>query len=153
MTVTRPVICPRQGTPFSMSSSHTLDALNVTFDDDHLIADAGSIQPATLAQHLGLRDLFDTHVDFGDAAGHANVGHKAMTVIHSALAGGDSIDDCDTLRAGAARVVLGHTVVARRRSGRSCGRSPGDTPASSTRPALCCWPERGPPVPDPANDR
>ena len=95
-----------------MSSSHTLDALQVTFDDDHLIADAGLIQPATLAQHLGLRTLFDTHVDLGDAAGHANVGHRAMTVIHSALAGGDSIDDCDTLRAGATRVVLGHTVVA-----------------------------------------
>jgi Transposase DDE domain group 1 len=95
-----------------MSSSHTLDAIEVTFDDERLIADAGLIQPATLAQHLGLRDLFDTHVDLGDAAGRANVGHKAMTVIHSALAGGDSIDDCDALRAGSTEAVLGHAVLA-----------------------------------------
>jgi len=95
-----------------MQSSHTLDAMAVTFDDDRLIADAGLIQPATLAQHLGLRALFDTHVHLGAAAGRANVGHKAMTVIHSALAGGDSIDDCDALRAGATRAVLGHAVLA-----------------------------------------
>ena len=54
-----------------------------------------------MAQHLGLRELFETHVDLGDAPGRANVGHKAMTVIHSVLAGGDCIDDCDVLRAGA----------------------------------------------------
>lgn len=95
-----------------MSSSHSLDAIEVTFDDDRLVADAGLIQPATLAQHLGLRALFDTHVDLGDAAGRANVGHKAMTVIHSALRGGDSIDDCDALRAGSTGAVLGHTVLA-----------------------------------------
>jgi hypothetical protein len=95
-----------------MSSSHSLDAVEVTFDDERLVADAGLIQPATLAQHLGLRALFDSHVDLGDATGRANVGHKAMTVIHSALAGGDSIDDCDALRAGSTGAVLGHAVLA-----------------------------------------
>ena len=95
-----------------MSSSHSLDAIEVTFDDERLVADAGLIQPATLAQHLGLGALFDRHVDLGDATGRANVGHKAMTVIHSALAGGDSIDDCDALRAGSTGAVLGHAVLA-----------------------------------------
>lgn len=95
-----------------MSSSHSLDAVGVTFDDGRLVADAGLIQPATLAQHLGLRALFDTHVDLGDAPGRANVGHKALTLIHSALAGGDSIDDCDALRAGSTEAVLGHAVLA-----------------------------------------
>ena len=95
-----------------MSSSHSLDAIGVTFDDGRLVADAGLIQPATLAQHLGLRGLFDTHVDLGDAAGRANVGDKAMTLIHSALDGGDSIDDCDALRAGSTAAVLGHAVLA-----------------------------------------
>lgn len=95
-----------------MRSSHTLDATAVTFDDGHLVADAGLIQPATLAQHLGLRGLYDTHVDLGTAAGHANVGDKAMTIIHSALAAGDSINDCDALRAGATQAVLGHAVLA-----------------------------------------
>jgi len=95
-----------------MRSSHSLDAVAVTFDDGRLVGDAGLVLPATLAQHLGLRELFDDHVDLGDAAGHANVGHKAMTLIHSALAGGDSIDDCDALRAGSTQSVLGHSVLA-----------------------------------------
>jgi hypothetical protein len=95
-----------------MPSSRSLDAIAVTFDDERLVASAGLIMPATLAQHLGLRELFDEHVDLGDTPGHANVGHKAMTVIHSALAGGDSIDDCDALRAGSTQAVLGHGVLA-----------------------------------------
>ena len=95
-----------------MRSSHSLDAVAVTFDDERLVADAGLMLPATLAQHLGLRELFDDHVDLGDAVGHANVGHKAMTLIHSALAGGDSIDDADALRAGSTQAVLGHAVLA-----------------------------------------
>ena len=95
-----------------MRSSHSLDAIGVTFDDEHAVANAGLILPATLAQHLGLRALFDDHVDLGDAAGHANVGAKAMTLIHSALADGDSIDDADALRAGSSSAVLGHAVSA-----------------------------------------
>lgn len=92
--------------------SHTLDRFEAIFDDEHLVADAGLIAPATLAQHLGLRELFETHVDLGDAPGRANVGHKAMTVVHAVLAGADSIDDCDVLRAGATAVALGHAVFA-----------------------------------------
>lgn len=96
-----------------MRSSHTLDSFEVTFDDGRLVADAGGlVLPATLAQHLGLRDLFDTHIDLGDAPGRANVGDKAMTLVHSALAGGDSIDDADALRAGATGAVLGHQILA-----------------------------------------
>ena len=44
--------------------SHTLDRIGVVFDDERLVAHAGLIAPATLAQHLGLRELFDTHVDW-----------------------------------------------------------------------------------------
>jgi len=95
-----------------MQSSHSLDALGVTFDDANAVANAGLILAATLAQHLGLRQLFDDHVDLGDAPGRANVGDKAMTLIHSALADGDSIDDADALRAGATQAVLGHAVAA-----------------------------------------
>lgn len=95
-----------------MSASHTLDRIAVTFDDTHSVGDAGLLLAASLAQHLGLRELFDTHVDLGGAVGHANVGHKAMTLIHSALADGDSIDDADALRSGATAAVLGHAVLA-----------------------------------------
>lgn len=69
MAVARPATDPESEGTFSMQSSHSLDRLAVTFDDPHAVADAGLILPATLAQHLGLRDLFDDHVDLGDAPG------------------------------------------------------------------------------------
>lgn len=94
-----------------MQSSHTLDRLAVTFDDDHAVADAGLLLAATLGQRLGLRDLFDDRVTLS-AAGRANVGDKAMTLIHSALRDGDCVDDADALRAGDTASVLGHTVLA-----------------------------------------
>lgn len=95
-----------------MRSLHSLDRLDVTFDDEHAVADAGLVLPATLAEHLELRELIEECVDLGDAPGRANVGHKAMTLIHSALAGGDCIDDADALRAGDTQAVLGHGVLA-----------------------------------------
>ena len=78
-----------------MRSSHTLDRLDTAFDDDHLVADAGLLLPATLAQHLGLRELVNEHLDLGAAPGRAHVGDKLLTLILSALARGDSIDDAD----------------------------------------------------------
>lgn len=95
-----------------MQVSQVLDAVKVTFDDERLVANAGLIAPATLGEHLGLRELFETHVVLGDTPGRANVGDKAMTVVHSVLAGADSIDDCEVLRAGATATVLGHAVAA-----------------------------------------
>jgi hypothetical protein len=92
------------------SSSHTLDRIRVSFDDDHAVANAGLIAPATLAEHLGLRELFDTYVDLGALPGHANVGLKAMTLVHSALSGGDCIDDADRMRVASTEEVLGHGV-------------------------------------------
>jgi hypothetical protein len=92
------------------TSSHTLDRILVSFDDDHVVANAGLIAPATLAEHLGLRELFDTHVDLGAAPGHANVGLKAMTLVHSALSGGDCIEDAGVMRVASTPAVLGHDV-------------------------------------------
>src|SRR5882724_6000861 len=91
-----------------MGSSHSLDALCVQFDDPNLVANAGLILPATLAQHLGLEELYRAHVHLGDAPGRANVGIKAMTLIHSALAGGDCIEDAAGLASASTGVVLGH---------------------------------------------
>ena len=95
-----------------MTSSRSLDRLSVTFDDDHAVADAGLLLPATLAQHLGLRELFYERVDLGDVPGRANVGDKAMTLIASLISGGECIDDADALRAGETDQVLGHWVAA-----------------------------------------
>ena len=88
------------------------DRITVAFDDHRLVANAGLILPVTLAQHLGLRELVDNHVDLGDAPGRANAGDKLLTLVASALAGGDCIDDADALRAGGTEQVLGCVVKA-----------------------------------------
>ena len=95
-----------------MRSSHSLDRLEITSDDDRLVADAGLILPASLVHHLGLRALIDEHLDLGAAVGRANAGDKLLTLIMSALAGGDCIDDADALRAGGTGRILGFTVKA-----------------------------------------
>ena len=74
------------------------DRIQIAFDDHRLVANAGLILPATLAQHLGLPQLVDRHLDLGRAPGRANTGDKIMTLVASALAGGDCIDDADALR-------------------------------------------------------
>jgi hypothetical protein len=95
-----------------VQSSHSPDQIAVTFDHDHAVADAGLILAASLAEGLVLGELFAAHVDLGEAPGAANIGDKAMTLIHSALAGGEWIGDADRLRAGATGQVLGHRVAA-----------------------------------------
>ncbi len=90
-----------------MRSSHTVDRLEVAFDDDRLVADAGLLLPATLAHHLGLRELVDEHLDLGTEPGAANAGDKLATLVMSALAGGDCIDDANALRAGGSARILG----------------------------------------------
>ena len=71
-----------------MQSSHSLDRLKTSFDDERLVAHAGLLLPATLAAHLGLRELVDEHVDLGSAPGRANAGEKFLTLVMSALARG-----------------------------------------------------------------
>ena len=95
-----------------MRSSHSLDRLDTAFDDDRLVADAGLLLPATLAHHLGLRELVNEHLDLGAAAGRANPGDKLLTLVMSALAGGDCIDDAQALRAGGTERILGFSVKA-----------------------------------------
>lgn len=94
---------------FQVQSSHTLDRLDIGFTAKGLVANAGLALPATLAQHLGLAELLRQHVRLGqvkNSAG-ANPDLKAMTVIASALAGGEYIDDINALRAGETDQVLG----------------------------------------------
>jgi hypothetical protein len=95
-----------------MPSSHTLDRVAVTFDDDHAVANAGLFLTASLAQHLGLEQLADDTVDLGGRAGSGHQGAKMMTVVHSIAVGGDCIDDVDVLRSGSTAAVLGHRVLA-----------------------------------------
>ena len=88
------------------------DRIRVSFDDHRLVANAGLILPATLALHLGLPQLVRMHLDLGDAPGRANTGDKMMTLVASALASGDCIDDADVLRTGGTACALGCVVKA-----------------------------------------
>ena len=88
------------------------DRIRIVFDDHRLVANAGLLLPATLARHLGLRELVDHHLDLGGAPGRANTGDKLMTLVASAMAGGDCIDAADVLRTGGTACTLGGTVKA-----------------------------------------
>ena len=88
------------------------DGIHIAFDDHRLVNNAGLILPATLALHLGLPQLVQQRLDLGNAPGPANTGDKIVTLVASALAGGDCIDDADVLRTGRTAGALGCVVKA-----------------------------------------
>lgn len=98
---------PGQKGIYQMRSSYNLSRLETVFDEDNLVANAGLLAPAALAQKLGLAESIDERVQLPeDAAGRANCGTKTLTVIGGMLTGGDSIDDVDVLGAGAGPEVF-----------------------------------------------
>ncbi|MFP5327208.1 MAG: IS1380 family transposase [Acidimicrobiia bacterium] len=103
---------PNKRGTFSMPSSHTLDRVAVTFDDDHAVANAGLLLTASLAQHLELEALADDLVRLDGRPGAGNEGAKVMTLVHAIALGGDCIDDVDLLRSGSTAAVVAHRVMA-----------------------------------------
>ena len=95
-----------------MLSPEPTDRIHVAFDEHRLVANAGLLLPVTLAHHLGLSALVDRHVDLGRAPGRAHAGDKMLTLVASALAGGDCIDDADVLRTGGTAGAIGCVVKA-----------------------------------------
>ncbi len=79
------------------ASSHTLD---VRLDARGLVANAGLVLPATLAQRLVLPELLRQHAHLGKVPGAAHPEVKAMTAIASLLAGGEYVNDSSTAPAG-----------------------------------------------------
>ena len=71
----------------------------MSFDETNLVPNAGLLPAAVLAQRIDLVGLVDRRLRL--AKHGANSGAKALSVIGSMLAGGDSIDDVAVLRAGA----------------------------------------------------
>ena len=98
--------------PRKMLPRSSPDGIRIAFDDHRLVNNAGLILPATLAQHLGLPQLVQQRLDLGNAPGRANTGDKIVTLVASALAGGDCIDDADVLRTGRTAGALGCVVKA-----------------------------------------
>jgi hypothetical protein len=91
--------------------SRVIDRIEVSFDDETLVADAGLIVPATLMGRLGIESLADGAVRLGSVGG-ARPGRKVLTLIASILAGGSHIEHADKLRAGATGEVLPFRVMA-----------------------------------------
>ena len=92
--------------------SHAIDRYDVSFDDPNLVANAGLLLTATVADRLGLEALIDSTVKLGARVGGARPGRKVLTLTHSMIAGGTHIDHADMLRAGSTGAVLGHRVMA-----------------------------------------
>jgi hypothetical protein len=94
------------------SSPVVLDQVDAAFDDERVVANAGLLLAATLAERLGLEQAADELIDLGNRPGPARPGRKLLTLVHSLVAGGDGIDDVEVLGAGATASVLGHRVMA-----------------------------------------
>jgi hypothetical protein len=88
------------------------DGARVVFDGERVVANAGVMLPAVLAGRLGIEALVDETVDLGDRSGAANPGRKVMSLVSAMCLGADCFEDCDVLRAGQTRAVLGHRVAA-----------------------------------------
>src|SRR6266480_7930828 len=85
-----------------------LDGVRVVFDDDRVVSDAGVALVATLAGRLQVEGLVGRFVRLRrDRPGAANAGRKVMALIYAMALGADSIDDCELLRAGRTRRLLG----------------------------------------------
>lgn len=88
--------------------SHATDRVRVTFDDEHLVANAGLLLVSTLAVRLQLERL----VNETGRIGGSRPGRKVMTLLHAIVAGGSHIDHCDVLRGGGTQQVLAFRVMA-----------------------------------------
>ncbi len=85
-----------------------LDGVRVVFDDEREVCDAGVTLIATLAGRLGIERLVGGFVRLrSDRPGAANAGRKVMALIYGMVLGADCIDDCEVLRAGRTRRLLG----------------------------------------------
>ena len=90
-----------------------LDSVGVVFNEERLISDAGLLLTATLAQRLGIEELVNESVWLDPRVpGGCLPGRKVMSLVHGMLAGADSIDDMNVLRAGSTGLILGHRVMA-----------------------------------------
>jgi hypothetical protein len=90
-----------------------LDSVGVRFDEQRLISDAGLLLTASLADRLGIEALVNESVWLDRRLpGACLPGRKVMSLVHGMLAGADSIDDMNVLRAGSTGLILGHRVMA-----------------------------------------
>ena len=90
-----------------------LDGVQVEFDDERVVCDAGIALVATLALRLGIEAMAGDLVRLRrDRPGAANAGRKVMALIYAMVLGADSIDDTAVLRSGRTGRLLGGWIAA-----------------------------------------
>ena len=115
------------------------DRIRIVFDDHRLVANAGLLLPATLTQHLGLRELVDHRLDLGGAGAGQ---HRRQA------------DDPGRLSHGRRRLHRRRRCVAHRGDGLHPGHLPVQLPVGPRPPAGPGEPgAAGPLGPDPATRR
>src|SRR5919199_4850701 len=90
MAPARAAVFPDQEGRFSMTSSHTLDQLDICFDDTDAVANAGLLLPATLAERLGIEQAVGALIDLGERAGAHRPGRKLLTLSTRCWRGGSA---------------------------------------------------------------
>ena len=85
---------------------HEFAKIHATFDDPHLVSQAGLVPVMALAQRAGLGDLAGEHVRIGRPCG-VNAPVKVGCLVAGMIAGADSIDDMGLLRHGALPALFG----------------------------------------------
>lgn len=95
-----------------MKHSIAPQRLNVAFDDDSLIANAGLLPATLLLDRLAVGELADRRLILASPAAGPNPGDKLSTLICSSLVGGDCIDDAEVLRTGDTGRILGFKIKA-----------------------------------------
>jgi hypothetical protein len=106
---------------------HELAKISASFDDPHLVSQAGLVPVMALAQEAGLAGLAGEHVRISRPCG-VNADRKVSCLVAGMIAWADSIDDMGLLRHGAVPALFGG-IRESSTLGRSCGRSPG---------GMCC---------------
>jgi hypothetical protein len=85
---------------------HELEKIHATFDDAHLVSQAGLVPVMALAQRAGLGELAGEHVRNTRPCG-VNAQVKIGCLVAGMAAGADSIDDMGLLRHGALPALFG----------------------------------------------
>jgi Transposase DDE domain group 1 len=92
--------------------SHASDRVQVRFDDEKLVANAGLLLVGTLVVRLGMEAMVNRLVCLPGRVGGSRPGRKVLTLIHAIVAGASHIDHAGVLRCGGTEAVLPFRVMA-----------------------------------------
>ncbi len=87
-------------------------AVEVAFDDENLVANAGLALVGSFCARIGLAGIISDKVRLYNRVGGANPAYKSLSLVHAMVAGASHIDHVDVLRAGANESILPFRVAA-----------------------------------------